>query len=71
MRAGQKVIVFGRNISSFILDADKNIGAGLTAANAGALVINLDGKALGIALSNTASPFAAMDLINKALPEKN
>ena len=67
MKTGQKVLVLGNSISSFILDSTKNININATPGNSGALVLNLDGEALGIALMNEAVSFASIDAINEAL----
>ena len=67
MKAGQKIIIFGSAISSFIFEGDKNISINVAKANAGGLVMNLDGEALGIALFNEVTPFASIDAIIEAL----
>jgi len=67
MKTGQKVLVLGNSISSFILDSNKNISINATFGNSGALVLNLDGEALGIALMNEVVSFASIDAINEAL----
>lgn len=67
MKVGQKIIVLGSNISSIIFEGDKNIKIPPTLGNAGALVINLEGEELGIALSNEASSFVPVSVINESL----
>lgn len=67
MKAGQKVLVFGETISSFILDSNQNIKINPSKANAGGLVLNLDGEALGVALSSEATTFASIDTISETL----
>ncbi len=67
MKVGQKVLVFGETISSFILDSNQDIKINTVKANSGALVLNLDGEALGIALSNEAASFASIGQISEAL----
>ena len=67
MKAGQKIIVIGDAISSFIYDGNKDIQIAATKTNAGGLVLDLDGEALGIVLSGDASSFASIDQINMAL----
>ena len=67
MKAGQKIIVVGSAISSFIFDGNKDIDIALNKSNAGGLVINLDGEALGIALFNEVHSFISVDAVNIAL----
>lgn len=65
MKIGQKILVLGASISSYIYEG-KSPNLNVTKSNAGGLVINLDGEALGIALLNDSS-FASVSLINEAL----
>ena len=72
MKVGQQVLVLGTTVASSIfegLDANKNIDLMVSRANAGALVLDLDGDALGIALSpeNTVASFASIQDISNAL----
>ena len=71
MKIGQKVIVMGSNIASSIFEgANINTGGGLS--NAGGLVLNLNGEALGIALSTTAAStanFVPIKTVTDALQE--
>jgi len=67
MKAGQKVIVLGNIISSFIFDGDSNINITLNKSNAGGLVLNLDGEALGVTLFNEITPFISIDKITNSL----
>lgn len=70
MKIGQQIIVLGSNVASFIfegLNANKNIDLSVTKANIGALVLDLDGEALGIALSSDNGSFASIKTINDAL----
>ena len=67
MKIGQKVIVLGNVISSFIFDGDKDMKINVTKQNAGSLVLDLDGEALGIALSNDVNSFASIGSISEAL----
>ncbi len=66
MKIGQKVLVLGSTISSFIFDGDKDIKINVTKSTTGGLVLNLDGEALGIALSSETTSFAPIDAINIA-----
>jgi hypothetical protein len=68
MKAGQKVIILGETISSFILDSTKNIKVNPARANSGGLALNLDGEALGIVLAGEAGSFVPMKTILGALP---
>lgn len=70
MKTGQKILVLGDSISSFIFEGNKNIKINVTKVNAGGLVLNLDGEALGIALSGSDNSFATIDEINDSLKPK-
>lgn len=70
MKLGQKIIVFGNGIASTIfegLNTNNSIDLGVSKSNAGGLVLDLDGKALGIALSSDSISFASIKVINEAL----
>ena len=66
MKIGQKVLVLGSSISSSIFEGT-NININVTKSNAGGLVINLDGDALGIALFSETTDFASIKSITDAL----
>ncbi len=67
MKTGQKVLVLGSGISSSIFEGNKNIYINVTKSNAGGLVLNLDGEALGIALFGDSASFASIKSITDAL----
>src|SRR3989338_2433885 len=67
MKAGQKILILGNTISSFIFEGGEDLKINVTKANAGALVLNLDGEALGMALSRDSASFVPMTAINEAL----
>jgi S1-C subfamily serine protease len=67
MKIGQKIIVLGNSISSFIFDGSKDLKLNVTKSNAGALVIDLDGNVLGIALTNDTNSFVSISTIADAL----
>lgn len=67
IKIGQKILVMGGGISSFIFEGDKNISINVTKQNGGALVLDIDGNALGIALSGEAVSFAPISGITGAL----
>ena len=67
MKAGQKIIILGSEISSFIFDGSADLKINTTKANAGGLVLDLDGDALGMALSGDTSSFAPISTIEDAL----
>lgn len=71
MKAGQKILVLGSTISSFIFEGNKDIKINVTKSNAGGIVLDLDGDVLGIALSGDTASFANIDLINEALKIKD
>ena len=66
MKVGQKIIVVGDSISSSIFNGGA-ISISGAFSNAGGLVLNLDGDALGIALSGDAQNFASIKAIGDAL----
>lgn len=69
MKVGQKMIIVGSSLSTMIFEGGENIRISPTLANAGGLVLNLEGEALGIALYNDTRPFASIDSIKGAIPE--
>ena len=71
MKAGQKVLVIGNVISSFIYDGSSDsLAINVTKANAGGLVSDLDGNVLGISLNNNSVSFVSIPDIIKALNPK-
>jgi len=70
MKIGQKVLVLGDTISSFIFDR-KDVRINITKSNRGALVLDLNGEVLGIALYGGTTSFASIDSIIEALKEKD
>lgn len=71
IKTGQKILVLGSSISSFIFDGNKDMKINVTKANAGGLVLDLDGEVLGIALSGDTVSFAPIDSIVEALKVKD
>lgn len=71
MKVGQKILVLGNAITSFIFDGNKDIKINTTKSNAGGAVLDLDGDVLGIALSSDASSFSSIDSIMGALKAKD
>ena len=72
MKIGQQILVLGSTVASSIfegLNANKSIDLNVVKSNVGGLVLNLDGEALGIALSpdNPTVSFASIKNINDAL----
>ena len=72
MKIGQQVILLGNTVASSIfegLNANKSIDLNVSKANTGGLVLDLDGNALGMALSpdNTTASFVSIKTINDAL----
>ena len=64
MKIGQKVLVLGNTISSSIFEGNKNVDINVLKSNAGGLVLNLDGEALGIVLFSDTTDFASIKTIN-------
>jgi hypothetical protein len=72
MKVGQQVLLLGSTVASSIfegLNANKSIDLSVSKANAGGLILDLDGNALGIALSpdNSVGSFVSIQDINNAL----
>src|SRR3989338_5721751 len=67
MKIGQKVLLLGKTISSSIFEGNKNVNINVAKSNAGGLVLNLDGEALGIALFGDTTNFASIGAITEAL----
>ncbi len=67
MKVGQKVIVFGDALSSFIFDGNKDMDIAVTKANAGGMVLNIDGSVLGMAVFNDLKSFVSVDTILASL----
>jgi hypothetical protein len=69
MKAGQKILVIGSTISSFIYDGNPDLTISLTKQNAGSLVSGLDGNVLGISLSGTTSFVSIGDILGALTPK--
>jgi hypothetical protein len=72
MKVGQQVLLLGNTVTSSIfegLNANKSIDLNVSKANAGGLILDLDGDALGMALSpdNASASFVSIQTINDAL----
>lgn len=70
MKVGQKILILGSEINSSIfngLNANKSIDLSVNKASAGGLVLDLDGDALGIAISSSSASFVSIGAINDAL----
>lgn len=70
MKAGQKILFLGSNISSFVFDGNKDIKLSVNKGSAGGAVLNLNGEVIGIALSNENVSFVSANLILEALKQK-
>ncbi len=66
-KVGQKILILGGTISSFIFDGTEPIKITVPKSQAGGLVLNLDGEALGIALSGETVSFTPISTINESL----
>ncbi len=67
MKIGQKILVLGNSISSFIFEGNKNIYINVTKSNAGGMILDLNGEVLGVALYGDATSFASIKTIADAL----
>ncbi|MBP6060557.1 MAG: serine protease [Candidatus Pacebacteria bacterium] len=63
MKIGQKILILGNTISSFIFDGTEEFKLNVQKNVTGGLVINLDGEALGIAISGDTASFVPMTAI--------
>lgn len=71
MKMGQKILLLGSTVSSFIFDGNKEMKLNVTKSNAGGLVLDIDGDVLGIELSGDPISFASINTINEALNTKD
>ncbi len=70
MKAGQKILVIGSTISSFIFEGSKDLKINVTKSTAGGLVSDLDGNVLGISLNSDTTSFVSIgDIINALNPK--
>lgn len=67
MKKGQKILVLGESTSSFIFEGEGNIKLNVTQMNAGSLVLNLGGEALGVALMSDQKSFVSLQTILESL----
>jgi len=67
MKIGQKIIILGSSVSSFMFDGSKDLKLNGTKSNAGAPVIDLDGAVLGISLMSDINSFVSISTITDAL----
>ncbi len=67
MKRGQKILVLGSGVSSFIFDGNKDIKSSIDKKDAGAAVLDLDGNVLGMVLAKENAAFGSIDTINKDL----
>jgi hypothetical protein len=63
VKVGQKILVLGNTISSYIFDGSSDMKITVARSTSGALVLNLDGEALGIALSGDSTSFVPIKTI--------
>lgn len=71
MKIGQKVLILASGISSFIFQGERDIKSNINPSHAGAMILNLEGEVLGIALSNPDNAFVPITTISEALKEGN
>ncbi len=67
VKIGQKILVLGNSISSFIFDGTQDIKVTVTKSISGALVLDLDGNSLGIALSGEGVSFLPIKTMTDAV----
>ena len=66
-KIGQKIIILGSTISSFIFDGALEIKISVPKSLAGGMVLNLNGEVLGIALSGETQSFVSITAILDSL----
>ncbi len=66
-KIGQKILVLGNSISSFIFDGSQDLKISVTKSISGAVVLDLDGSVLGIALYGEGASFLPIKTINEAV----
>lgn len=71
MKAGQKILVIGSIISSFIYDGSPDLTINTTKSSAGGLISDLVGDILGISLFSDTTSFVSIQDIISALTSKN
>ena len=70
MKAGQKILVIGSSISSFIFEGDPNLKISTNKGTAGGLVSDLDGNVLGVSLNGDINSFVSIgDILNALNPK--
>lgn len=67
MKTGQKILVLGGGISTFVFEGNKDLKLNPTKSNAGAMVINLDGEVIGMSVFNESIVFVPINSILDAL----
>jgi hypothetical protein len=67
MKVGQKIIVLGSSVTSFMYDGLKDLRLNGLKSSAGAPVLDLDGNVLGISLSGEVASFVPIATILEAL----
>ncbi len=67
IKAGQRLIVFGDTINSFIFDGTEAVKVNITKSLAGGMVLDLEGEVLGIALSGEGKSFVSANIIQESL----
>lgn len=66
LKIGQKVIMYGNGVSSFIFDGNKDMKVIGAKSNPGGMILNLDGEVLGMALSGDSQSFVSVSAITDA-----
>ncbi len=70
MKTGQKILVIGNTIASFMYDGSSDLKISTTKGTAGGLVSDLDGNVLGISLNGADVSFVSINDILSALNPK-
>jgi S1-C subfamily serine protease len=67
MKTGQKVLVLGAGVKSFIFEGEDRIKNIVAPPDSGGMVLNLEGEVLGIIIFSDTSPFVPMSVINESV----
>lgn len=70
MKVGQKILVLGSTISSYVYDGNKDLRLNVSRGSAGGMVLDLNGAVLGMAIFNDLSAFVPISVIQDALKVK-
>ncbi len=71
MKAGQKILVLGSSITSFVFDGNKDLRLNITKSGGGGMVLNLEGEVIGMAVYSDTESFVSIKDILEGLKSKS